>query len=78
VCIDATKRTIDAVNVSAAEWAKRRALWRRPHPRVPSGYLAKYVALVGEASHGCLTDPSLTGAAPEAAPAAAATARGPR
>jgi dihydroxy-acid dehydratase len=67
VRIDAGARTIDAVGVDEQEWAARRTAWKAPHPRVPHGMLAKFVALVSDASAGCVTDPSL--AAPPAAAA---------
>jgi dihydroxy-acid dehydratase len=56
VTIDSEARTINAEGVSEAEFARRRAGWRPAPPRVTSGYLSKYVRLVGDASHGCVTD----------------------
>jgi dihydroxy-acid dehydratase len=55
VTIDARKRLIQ-VNVSKAELARRRAKWKQPKPRYTTGVLAKYAALVRDASHGAVTD----------------------
>jgi len=55
IVIDAVKNEI-SVDVDDAEMARRRALWKRPKPRVTRGTLAKYAALVGDASHGAMTD----------------------
>ncbi|MGZ5583866.1 MAG: dihydroxy-acid dehydratase [Usitatibacter sp.] len=55
VTIDAKKRLVQ-VNVSKAELARRRAKWTQPKPRYTTGVLAKYAALVRDASHGAVTD----------------------
>src|SRR5436190_19497647 len=55
VIIDAEKRVVDLV-VPEDEIARRRAKWTRPEPRFARGTLAKYAALVSDASHGCVTD----------------------
>jgi dihydroxy-acid dehydratase len=55
VTIDAKKRLIQ-VNVSKAELARRKAKWKQPKPRYSSGVLGKYAKLVGDASHGAVTD----------------------
>ena len=55
ITIDAGKRLIQ-VNLSKAELARRRAKWKQPKPRYKSGVLAKYAALVRDASHGAVTD----------------------
>ena len=55
VTIDARKRLIQA-NLSKAELARRRAKWKQPKPRYTTGVLAKYQALVRDASHGAVTD----------------------
>jgi dihydroxy-acid dehydratase len=55
VTIDAHRRLIQ-LNVAEAEIAKRRAAWKRPQSKYTSGVLAKYAALVGDASHGAVTD----------------------
>jgi dihydroxy-acid dehydratase len=55
ITIDAKKRLIE-LNVSKAELARRRAKWKQPKTRYPTGVLAKYSKLVGDASHGAVTD----------------------
>lgn len=55
VTIDAVSNRIDAA-VSDEEMALRKASWRAPSPRVTRGVLAKYAKLVGDASHGAVTD----------------------
>ncbi|KAJ6439858.1 dihydroxy-acid dehydratase [Purpureocillium lavendulum] len=55
VTIDAERNRIDAA-VSDEEMERRRAEWRVPEPRVRRGVLAKYAKLVGDASHGAVTD----------------------
>ncbi|GAO17072.1 hypothetical protein UVI_02003440 [Ustilaginoidea virens] len=55
VTIDAVANSID-VAVSDEELARRRAAWTPPEPRVRRGVLAKYARLVGDASHGAVTD----------------------
>jgi len=53
--IDARKRLIQ-VNISKAELARRKGKWKQPKPRYTKGVLAKYAALVRDASHGAVTD----------------------
>lgn len=55
ITIDAEANTMD-MNVSEAEIEKRRAEWKAPPLKVNQGTLYKYVKLVGDASHGCITD----------------------
>lgn len=55
VTIDAVKNTIH-MDVSEEELARRRGQWKQPPLRVKRGTLAKYAALVSDASHGCVTD----------------------
>ncbi|KFG80894.1 dihydroxy-acid dehydratase [Metarhizium anisopliae] len=55
VTIDAVRNRIDAA-VSDEEMALRKASWKAPSPRVTRGVLAKYARLVGDASHGAVTD----------------------
>lgn len=57
VTIDAEKRVIDC-DVSEADMEKRRKAWKAPPPRYSKGTLTKYAALVGDASHGCVTTDS--------------------
>ena len=55
VIIDAEKRVLD-LDVPEEELAKRRKEFK-PHPlKYKKGTLAKYTKLVGDASHGCITD----------------------
>ena len=56
VRIDSAALRIDALGVSDAEWAARRAAWRAPAPRAVSGVLAKFTRLTSSASLGCVTD----------------------
>lgn len=55
VTIDAEKRVIDA-HVSQEEFAKRRESWKQKPWKYTQGTLYKYTKLVGDASHGCITD----------------------
>jgi dihydroxy-acid dehydratase len=55
ITIDAKKRLIQ-VNVSKAELSRRKAKWKQPKPKYKTGVLAKYAALVRDASHGAVTD----------------------
>ncbi|ROT38099.1 dihydroxy-acid dehydratase [Sodiomyces alkalinus F11] len=56
VTIDAETNRIDMVDVDEEEMARRRAGWKAPPPYVRRGVLAKYARLVGDASHGAVTD----------------------
>ena len=58
VVVDAERRVIDFVGVSAADLAARRAQWTAPPTPMAArtGYLSKYVRLVRSASEGCITD----------------------
>jgi dihydroxy-acid dehydratase len=55
ITIDAETNSI-SMRVSAEELESRRKEWRAPKPVVTRGTLAKYAALVGDASHGAVTD----------------------
>jgi len=44
------------VAVSDEELARRRAAWKMPPYKAARGTLAKYIRLVKNASHGCVTD----------------------
>jgi dihydroxy-acid dehydratase len=55
ITIDAEKNRID-MNVSDEEIAERMKQWVTPKMVVTRGVLAKYAALVGDASHGAMTD----------------------
>ncbi|KAH6660821.1 dihydroxy-acid/6-phosphogluconate dehydratase [Truncatella angustata] len=56
ITIDAVRNRIDITNVDDAELDERRKAWKPPAPRVRRGVLAKYARLVGDASHGAVTD----------------------
>lgn len=56
VTIDAVANRIDLVGVSVEELRERKKAWRRPKEVVGRGTLAKYARLVGDASHGAVTD----------------------
>ncbi|KAI0185028.1 dehydratase [Xylaria flabelliformis] len=56
IVIDAVKNRIDITNVDDAELAARKKTWKSPVPKVRRGALAKYARLVGDASHGAVTD----------------------
>ncbi|KAI3320469.1 dihydroxy-acid dehydratase [Xylariaceae sp. AK1471] len=56
IVIDAIKNRIDITNVDDAELQERKKKWKPPVPKVRRGALAKYARLVGDASHGAVTD----------------------
>jgi len=56
IAIDASARTID-IAVDEATMAARRADWKCPEPRYPTGVLAKYARLVTGADRGAITEP---------------------
>ncbi|KAI7234048.1 dihydroxy-acid and 6-phosphogluconate dehydratase [Hortaea werneckii] len=55
ITIDAASHTIN-MDVDAAELQRRLAEWQPPRRPVTRGVLAKYARLVGDASHGAVTD----------------------
>ncbi|KAI4171956.1 MAG: hypothetical protein LQ343_003865 [Gyalolechia ehrenbergii] len=55
ITIDAETNTLN-MDVSDGEVQKRMIAWKPPQRTVTRGVLAKYAALVGDASHGALTD----------------------
>ena len=55
ITIDAEANTMN-MGVSDEEIERRRAEWTAPPLKVNQGTLYKYVKLVGDASHGCITD----------------------
>lgn len=55
ITIDAENNSID-VKLSDAELEERRKSWVAPAPRYTRGTLARYSALVSDASTGCVTD----------------------
>jgi dihydroxyacid dehydratase/phosphogluconate dehydratase len=56
IAIDAVKNTIDVLNISEDEWARRRSRWKAPELKVKQGTLYKYAKTVEDASMGCITD----------------------
>jgi dihydroxy-acid dehydratase len=56
IAFDVDARRLD-LNVPATVLAERRARWKRPAARYPSGVLGKYAALVSSASEGAVTRP---------------------
>jgi dihydroxy-acid dehydratase len=55
ITIDAENNTLN-MDVSDEEIQKRLSQWKAPKPVVTRGTLAKYAHLVGDASHGAMTD----------------------
>ncbi|KAF9029815.1 dihydroxy-acid and 6-phosphogluconate dehydratase [Hymenopellis radicata] len=55
ISVDAVKNTIE-LRVSDEEMAERRKGWVAPPLKVKQGTLYKYVKVVEDASHGCITD----------------------
>lgn len=55
ITIDARNHTI-SMDVDGPELQKRMAEWKPPRMTVTRGVLAKYARLVGDASHGAMTD----------------------
>jgi len=54
--LDAVARSIDAPDITDADWAARRSAWTEPPLKATSGTLYKYTKLVSSASLGCVTD----------------------
>ena len=55
IAVDAVANTIE-LRVGEEELARRRAQWSPPPLKVAQGTLYKYIKLVEDASHGCITD----------------------
>jgi len=55
ISVDAVKNTIE-LQVPPEELEKRRKAWEAPPLKVAQGTLYKYVKMVEDASHGCITD----------------------
>jgi dihydroxy-acid dehydratase len=55
IVIDAQNHAID-LDVDAQELARRKADWKLPEPRYPSGFLAKYARLAQGAEKGAITN----------------------
>ena len=56
VLIDAVENRIDVLNATVEELRERTKSWRPPVQKPLRGTLAKYARLVGDASHGAVTD----------------------
>ncbi|KAI1378473.1 dihydroxy-acid dehydratase [Hypoxylon crocopeplum] len=56
IVIDAIKNRIDITNVTEEKLKERKNVWKAPLPGARRGVLAKYARLVGDASHGAVTD----------------------
>ena len=55
ITIDAEKNTVD-VDLTEAEWQRRRDAWKAPAFKATRGTLYKYIKNVKSASEGCVTD----------------------
>ncbi|KAI0259800.1 dihydroxy-acid/6-phosphogluconate dehydratase [Gloeopeniophorella convolvens] len=55
ISVDAVKNTVN-MEVSAEEVERRRKEWTAPPLKVQQGTLYKYIKVVEDASHGCVTD----------------------
>jgi dihydroxy-acid dehydratase len=51
--IDLNKKTID-INVPEKEMKKRKAVWKKPEPKIKEGYMARYAKLVTSAATGAV------------------------
>ena len=55
ISVDAVKNTID-LQVPESELKSRRQYWSAPPFKAQQGTLYKYIKVVEDASHGCITD----------------------
>jgi len=55
ISVDAVSNSIE-LDISSAEMERRRKAWKAPPLKVTQGTLYKYVKMVTDASHGCVTD----------------------
>ncbi|MFN0304233.1 MAG: dihydroxy-acid dehydratase, partial [Burkholderiales bacterium] len=55
ITIDAHTRLLQ-LNITDAEFARRKAAWKQPEARYKRGLLAKYARVVSTASKGAVTD----------------------
>jgi dihydroxy-acid dehydratase len=53
IVVDLDRRQLN-LKVSATELAKRRKKWKRPQPKITTGYLARYARMVTSASTGAI------------------------
>jgi len=58
IVFDIEARRLD-VDLSDAEIQERLSRWKEPAPHYTTGVFAKYMAMVGSASHGAVTTPRL-------------------
>ncbi len=58
IILDAEKKEI-RLDITAKEWKRRKAAWKKPTPRHVRGVLAKYAHTVTSASLGAVTDDNL-------------------
>lgn len=56
IAIDAEKCLLELVGVKYQEIGQRLRSWKPSKPLVTRGVLAKYTYLVGDVSHGAMTD----------------------
>jgi dihydroxyacid dehydratase/phosphogluconate dehydratase len=56
IAIDAEKFSLELVDVTTLEIRERLKSWKLPRPLVTRGVLAEYAHLVGDVSHGAMTD----------------------
>jgi dihydroxy-acid dehydratase len=55
ISVDAVANTME-LHISSEEMERRRKAWVAPPIKVTQGTLYKYVKMVEDASHGCITD----------------------
>lgn len=58
ITVDLDERRLD-LSISAVEFEKRRAAWKKPAPNYTEGVMAKYASLVTGAADGAITKPIL-------------------
>jgi len=56
VRIDTKTHKVEALDISEAEWSKRKSAWKAPPLKATKGALYKYIKNVSSASLGCVTD----------------------
>ncbi|KAK5118374.1 hypothetical protein LTR62_002888 [Meristemomyces frigidus] len=56
ICIDADNRVIDITDTTPEELQRRKLEFKAPPLKYQRGTLYKYAKIVGDASHGCITD----------------------
>ncbi len=53
ISIDIPRKTIE-LKVSEADLAQRRAQWKKPEPKIKTGYMARYARMVSSAGNGAI------------------------